>query len=55
MIINMSNGGSSGKVVTVNVTYGAKVGSEAIVTCTNGKKTYSGTTDANGNAVFKLT
>ena len=51
MIINMSGGGSPGKTVTVHVT----PGTGANVTCTNGKKTFTGTTDANGDAVFKLT
>lgn len=50
MIINMSGGGSPGKIVTVHVT----PGTGATVTCTNGKKTYTGTTDANGDAIFKL-
>lgn len=51
MIINMSGGGSPGKTVTVHVT----PGTGANVTCTNGKKTFTGTTDASGDAVFKLT
>lgn len=41
---------SSGKIVTVHVFYRSSVN----VTCTNGKKTYTGTTDANYNATFKL-
>lgn len=55
MIINMSGGGSPGKIVTVHVTYGNAIGSGANVVCTNGKKTFAGTTDAAGDAVFKLT
>lgn len=50
MIINMSGGGSPGKIVTVHVT----PGTGANVTCTNGKKTFTGTTDTNGDAIFKL-
>ena len=41
---------SSGKIVTVHVFYRSSVN----VTCTNGKKTYTGITDANYNAIFKL-
>lgn len=55
MIINMSGGGSPGKIVTVHVTYGGAAGSGANVVCTNGKKTFYGITDSEGNAVFKLT
>lgn len=54
MIINMSGGGSPGKIVTVHVTYGNATGSGANVVCTNGKKTFAGTADAAGDAVFKL-
>lgn len=43
-------GGASGKIVTVHVT----PGTGANVTCTNGKKTLTGTTDTNGDAIFKL-
>lgn len=43
-------GGDSGKMVTVHVT----PGTGANVTCTNGKKTLTGTTDTNGDAIFKL-
>lgn len=50
MIINMGGWGSPGKIVTVHVT----PGTGAAVTCTNEKKTLSGTTDADGNAMFKL-
>lgn len=52
MIINMSSGGggSAGKIVTVHVFYKSTVN----VTCTNGKKTYTGVTDANYNVIFKL-
>lgn len=50
MIINMSSGGSAGKIVTVHVFYRSSVN----VTCTNGKKTYTGITDANYNVIFKL-
>lgn len=41
---------SSGKIVTVHVFYRSSVN----VTCTNGKKTCTGITDANYNAIFKL-
>lgn len=41
---------SAGKIVTVHVT----PGTGANVTCTNGKKTFTGTTDENGDAIFKL-
>lgn len=54
MIINMSGGGSPGKIVTVHVTYGNATGSGANVVCTNGKKTFAGTADSGGDAVFKL-
>lgn len=50
MIINMSSGGSAGKIVTVHVFYKSTVN----VTCTNGEKTYTGITDANYNVIFKL-
>ena len=53
MIINMNSWGSgsdSGKIVTVHVT----PGTGANVTCTDGKQTFTGTTDSSGNAVFKL-
>ena len=50
MIINMSSGGSAGKIVTVHVFYKSTVN----VTCTDGKKTYTGVTDANYNVIFKL-
>ena len=43
-------GGSGGKTVTVHVT----PGTGANVTCTNGKKTFTVTTDENGDAIFKL-
>lgn len=48
-------GGSPGRNVTVHVTYGGAVGSGANVVCTNGKKTFYGITDADGNFAFKLT
>lgn len=51
MIINMSNSGSSGKVVIVRVI----PKTQASVTCTNNNKTFTSTTDATGNAIFKLT
>lgn len=41
---------SSGKIVIVHVLYRSAVN----VTCTNGEKTYTGITDANYNAIFKL-
>ena len=50
MIINMSGSGSTGKIVTVHVLYRSAVN----VTCTNGKKTYTGMTDTNCNVIFKL-
>ena len=50
MIINLSGSGASGKIVTVNVI----PGTGASVTCTDGKQTFTGTTDSSGNAVFKL-
>lgn len=50
MIINMSGSGSSVKTVTVHVLYKSSVN----ITCTNGKKTYTGMTDTNCNAIFKL-
>ncbi|MCI7639165.1 MAG: carboxypeptidase-like regulatory domain-containing protein [Clostridiales bacterium] len=48
-------GGSPGRNVTVHVTYGGAAGSGANVVCTNGKKTFYGITDADGNFAFKLT
>lgn len=47
-------GGSPGRNVTVHVAYGGATGSGANVSCTNGKKTFYGVTDANGNFTFKL-
>lgn len=47
-------GGPPGRNVTVHVTYGGATGSGANVSCTNGKKTFYGVTDTNGNFAFKL-
>lgn len=47
-------GGPPGRNVTVHVTYGGATGSGANVSCTNGKKTFYGVTDAYGIFTVKL-